>query len=120
MLVKFHVTGNENFAPFLTAPWGREESETWKLLSPTVTSLIEVRSINAVQLTVTVAAEPSARFPKSTGEEQFSGKFTGDPRQYKIPFASVVYNLVSPKLGRWNLLTPPICGRLILFMLPPG
>ena len=100
------MTGKSKIVPAASEPWGKVVGSTPKFASPTVAPLIEVISMLALQLTVAFALEPSATGPKLTGDVQFRGRFTGLPRQYRAPFASVTYKRVSPKAGRWNLLRP--------------
>jgi len=108
VFVKSQVTGNEKVAPCARAPFGRVALSMWKFWSPIVAPMMDVIATTAVQFTVSVWLLPRATFPKLTGEEQLRGKLTGEPRQYRTPFASVVYSRVSPNAGRWNLFAPPI------------
>ena len=65
--VRFHVTGNENASPAFSGPCGREAFEAWKVGSRVVSPLTLVIAMSAVQLTVTVAVEPTLTSPKLTG-----------------------------------------------------
>ena len=80
-VVKFQVTGKVNEAPAFRGPVGRLALEAWKYSFPTVSPSNEVMAMTAVQVTCIVAYVPKATSPKSTGDVQFKGRLTGDPRQ---------------------------------------
>lgn len=67
---------------------GKEELEATHVLSLVVSPARDVMAMSAVHVIVFVEVEPSWTDPNSTGEVQFSGKDTGDPRQMTLPLLS--------------------------------
>jgi hypothetical protein len=107
------VTGKENEAPTASGPLGRVEFEHFHVPTPVIQPFIDVRGIKVVQFISKVFVEPMTVSPKSTGDEHFKGKATGDPMHIMLPFEVVTYSRPSPKAGRKNLLRPPVGGKLM-------
>ena len=85
---RFHLTGKLKVVPLAIGPFGRLARLTSKWRSPTVTLLICVMAMLALQEISRVAEEPRATEPKDTGDVQLRGRLTGEPRQYSVPVAS--------------------------------
>lgn len=116
-VVRFQRTGILKVTPLASAVFGKVELSTSKRASPTLIPVKDVIGIKVVQLTVAVFALPRGTSPKST-LLQFSGRLTGEPMQYRMPVELVVYSLVSPNAGLWNLLIPLIAGIFIEVRFP--
>jgi hypothetical protein len=79
LLVRLNVTGNEKLAPVAKAPVGRLEFDAVNKTFCSTKPVILVIAIFAVQVMESVFEVPIGTDPKSVGDVQVIGIFTGDP-----------------------------------------